>query len=372
MRLHILPDEKIINRTIETFEHVFPEENKYIILTNGQNCNYVDVSIKNVFVVKFGTDDFWERIGDYKDYSCIIVHYLSLDSARFVNKIEHPKIYWIEWGGDLYNNLLSRKGYKLYTNTLYIFRFIYGSLVKAFVLFLLRKRPANKEILSAIKKIKYFVPDSMYDEYPLLLKYYPEFEHLVYKEFYYYPIEQVVSITIRKKFCEGEHVIVGNSCSFSGNHLEVIERLSHFDINDNRKVIFPISYAGNVKYRDEILRIGKKKLGRSFTPIVEYVALQKFNEILLSASYFVYNNYRQEAVGNILTALYFGGKVFLSDNNPLLLFYQRLGLKIFSISEMNINSLNEPLDGESRNHNRSIILKNYSLDRLYTLVSNNF
>ena len=39
---------------------------------------------------------------------------------------------------------------------------------------------------------------------------------------------------------------------------------------------------------------------------------------LLSADVFIYGNWRQEAVGNILIALFIGGKVFLDEKNPLL------------------------------------------------------
>lgn len=371
MRLHILPDEKIIDRTIDIFEHVYPKDNKYIILLSNDKCMHVKVQQDNVVAVEYGSDSFWKEVGCVEAYESIIIHYLSYSAADFVCKIKHNNIYWIEWGGDLYNNLLYHRGYKLYSNPLLIYYYLYGNVFKACAHLLLRKFSTNKTILDAISRIKFFVPDSMYDEYPLFLHYYPQFSHLQYKNFFYYPIDQVISEKLHNKRCCGLNIIVGNSCSFSGNHFEIIKILSKYKVF-NRKIIFPISYAGNMRYRKKLLSYGKKMLGNSFSPITDFMSLDDYNGTILSASIFIYNNYRQEAVGNILVALYFGGKVFLSENNPLLYFYKSKGIIIFSISQINEEMLSSNLDEQSQNKNREIITNTYSTEQLYDLVRHNF
>ena len=223
----------------------------------------------------------------------------------------------------------------------------------------------------AIKKVKYFVPDSMYDEYPLLLQYYPQYKHLEYREFFYYPINQVVDETIKGELCHGNNIIVGHSGSFTGNHIEVIDLLSQIELG-NRQIKFPLSYGGSQNYRSYIVKYGKGKLKDKFTAVTDYMPLEEYNNFLLDASFYIYNNYRQEAVGNILVTLYFGGKVFLSDKSPLFSFYKRLGLVIYGVSELSKKSLSLPIDGESVINNRRIIEKHYSLDRLYQLVKQNF
>lgn len=371
MRLHILPDQKIVNRTIETFEHVFPNDNKYIILSSTGNSRYVDVNAKNVYSLTIDSNELWNIVGDVSQYSSVVIHCLTPRAVRFLDNIKHDKIYWIEWGVDLYNILLEPRGFKLYSDDKEIEEYIYHSkwsrILHKYCSFLYPRRIYR----CAIKKVRYFVPDSMYDEYPLLLSYYPQYSNLEYREFFYYPIDQVVNATIREERCNGKNIIVGHSYSYTGNHLEIMKLLSEMDLSD-RQVKFPLSYGDSERYRDFLLKQGKELLGDSFSPQTNYMPLDEYNNYLLDASYFIYNSYRQEAVGNILVALYIGGKVFLSDNSPLLKFYKNLGLIIFPASSISNNSLNTPLHEEDIVHNREIIEKHYSLDRLYQLVEQNF
>lgn len=374
MRLHLMPDEKIINRTIDVFEEVFPGENKYIILLWGKatTSEYVQKKNKNVYFLNYNTVQFWKTIDDIKLYDSIIIHYLSVLSAKFINRIQHPNIYWIEWGGDLYNTLLEYRGYKLYVDEKMISKVIHKN--TPYFLYKISKYFQNKRLLRtfhpAVKKVKYFVPDSMYNEYPLLLQYYPEFSHLEYRDFFYYPIDEILGPDLIQKTCENNSIIVGNSCSFTGNHLSVLQKLEQLKVKN--KIIVPLSYSGNTQYKNIIVNFGNQAFGNNFIPITDFLNLDAYNKLLLSANVFIYGSLRQEAVGNILIALYLGGKVFLDSRNPLLEFYKSIGILIFSIDELSDESLNTPLLPEQILKNKHILLEKYSLARLLSLVSQNF
>ncbi len=374
MRLHLMPDEKIINRTIDLFEDVYPNENKYIVLLWNDNnvVKYVNRINSNIIFINLNDNKFGEIIGKVNEYESIIVHFLSTRSASFINKIEHPKIYWIEWGGDLYDTFLDYKGFKLYSNERFIFKLIYGNIPYFILKFIkkLKRRNLIKFLSTAVRKVRYFVPDSMYDEYPLFLKYYPEFNHLEYKEFFYYPIDEILGRDLMNETCQNNSIIVGNSSSFTGNHIEVLTKLK--EINAIENIVLPLSYAGNLKYRDAVINFGEESFGTKFMPITEYQTLENYNKILLNAGVFIYGNLRQEAVGNILIALYIGGKVFLDSKNPLLKFYKNLGLIIFSIDELTIESINNRMLATDIQINKEILLHQYSLSRLKELVQNNF
>ena len=78
MRLHILPDQKIIDRTIETFEHVYPNDNKYIVISSTGTFKYVSVDKNNIYpFTSVKSNDFWRAVGDVSNYSSIIIHYLT-------------------------------------------------------------------------------------------------------------------------------------------------------------------------------------------------------------------------------------------------------------------------------------------------------
>ena len=109
MILHLVHDEKIINRTIAIFEEVNPHQNIFVVFTRHQ-LKYVNKQ-DNVILFK----DFEKKYSS-KDFSSVIVHFLNSRKIRFINKYIDKKlpIYWIIWGNDLYNKLLYPKGFELY------------------------------------------------------------------------------------------------------------------------------------------------------------------------------------------------------------------------------------------------------------------
>jgi dTDP-N-acetylfucosamine:lipid II N-acetylfucosaminyltransferase len=374
MKLHILPDEKIINRTINLFESVFPNQNKYIVLLwdSVVKTKYVENQNKNVFFFKYNSSEFWSEVGDVNNYELVIVHYLSVLSARFINKINHPSIYWIEWGGDLYNTFLAFKGFKLYYDNKLIDLLCYNNIPRFFLRIYkyLKKKRLLRILYPAVFKIKYFVPDSMYDEYPLFLDYYPEFSHLKCKEFFYYPIDDILGKELINKRCVNNSIVVGNSASFTGNHLEILRILQELRVE--QKIVVPLSYSGNVEYKQIICSYGEENFGENFEPIKGFLTLDEYNKLLMSAGTFIYGSYRQEAVGNILIALYIGGKVYLNSKNPLLKFYKSLGIKIYNVDDLSLENLNSTMSDEDVENNKRILMEKYSLNQNIALISNTF
>lgn len=373
MRLHIVPDEKVINRCIDAFNSVFPDENVFIVFLNDEKSLPQYVQKKNqVFYVKFGSSIFWNIIGDVNKYAAIIIHFFTTDSIRFVNSINHSKIYWIEWGADLYSGLLENRGYQLYADRKILWRISTKKIPYRLYQLLYKMKLCKKthELLHAVKKVHYFVPDSMYDEYPLLLSYYPELSHLEYKDFFYYPIDEILSDELYCSITKGNNIIIGNSSSPTGNHLSIFERLKMLGVND-KKIFVPLSY-GNMNYANYISKVGEQYFGRKFNAIRDFMSLEEYNKFLLSADVFIYGNWRQEAVGNILIALFIGGKVFLDEKNPLLKFYKDKGLVIFGLNELTVGSIINQLSSNEIANNRKILNNIYSKERLYYLIKSNF
>lgn len=374
MRLHIVPDEKVINRSIELFEEVFPDENTFIVLVckGLRSPKYVKKDFGNVLFLEYDTKLFWNAVGDINRYQSIIIHFLSGDSVNFLNRIKHHNIYWIAWGADLYSGLLEERGYKLYESVDILWRiskwkipyFIYKLVYK------IRRKINTDKMLTGAKKVHYFVPDSMYDEYPLLLSYYPELAHLEYRDFFYYPIDDILGEDLINTTSIGRSVIIGNSSSPTGNHLSVISYLRNFSLGD-KDIIVPLSY-GNKSYAALVEQEGMYAFGKNFKVVKNFLLLDDYNQLLLSANIFIYGNWRQEAVGNILIALYLGGKVFLDKRNPLLNFYKSLGLTLFDIEELSDEHLNSKLSSETINDNRKILKQFYSKERLISLIRENF
>jgi len=86
-------------------------------------------------------------------------------------------------------------------------------------------------------------------------------------------------------------------------------------------------------------------------PIDDYIS------VLQSCSVVVMNHLRQQALGNIVIALYMGAKVFLDEHNPVYEFFTKQGAFIFKLDQLEQEYLSK-LSGEQVAHNREV-LKNY-------------
>ena len=87
--------------------------------------------------------------------------------------------------------------------------------------------------------------------------------------------------------------------------------------------------------------------------------------MIRSCSAVIMPHYRPQAFGNILTALWLGARVFLSERNVLLTYFRRIGAVVFSI-ERDLKKSNpqvlSPLSDKERILNRRAIKAFYSKD----------
>ena len=271
----------------------------------------------------------------------------------------------------MYVNLLRPRGFEIYEDEKLFFKITrpYLPAPIAKVLYNIKRISVERSLVKFIKKIKYFVPDSMPGEYELLLSYYPELSHLQYKPFFYYPIDMI--IPNKDLVSRGNNIMVNHSASVSGNHTGVFKRLAELELGD-KKIIVPVSY-GSKPYAGYLEEVGTKLLGPNVTMIKDFMELSKYNDLLCECNVFIYGHYRQEAVGNILVALYLGGKVFLYERNPLFGFYKSLGLHIFSIdTDLNSENISTKLSAEQVIKNKKILNDYYSLEQMKSNVKNTF
>lgn len=359
-------DEKVISSAIESFENALPGENVYIVLKKQEQCRYVKIDSPYIHYVQYGSSDFWACVSDIDKYKYILLHSLSYNAAKFINQIEHPRIVWLIWGYDLYNNILIRKGFRLYDRPMKV------------LLYSLCQNPI-REVRTRLMVFRHYLIDmkvlkkiSFLSTFPLcdveiLRKYLPETENIPYKLFFYYPIDKIVD-SIQVNCTElGENIIVGNSASFTNNHERIFCLLSKYN-NLNRTVIAPLSYGAAKQYA---LHKGKKYCGDCFKPITDFLPLYKYNEILKSSYTFIYGQYRQEAFGNIITALYIGGTVFMFECNPLYKSLIDLGFILFNLEQLD-RFINYRLSTEEKNNNYYLAIKYFDIDYQLSLIKENF
>lgn len=362
--LHLAYDEKVITRTIHYFEEALPHQNKFVILIPRKDylCKHVKVIDDNVLYTVYNSKAFWEAVGDMTQYRNVIYHYLGDELVDFTLKIHHPNITWVVWGGDLYNEVLVHKGYELYAypNDIQkgrkerLFPYIYRN--KA-----LRRLRRREAAISKIRNLCLAKCDLL-----LLNKYLPNLK-FVRRDFFYYPVEDMLGTSLIGKECMGNNIFVGNSASYTNNHRKVFETLSKYDLKD-RQVIVPLSYGEG---RSVALKYGKELLCGNFVPLMEFIPLEEYSRIMLSANIFIYGNYRQEAWGNIVVALYLGAVVVLDPRNPFMKDLLDMGFLVFSTDNIG-EALNHQLSVDEKKRNRDLINKLYSKDRMIELIKKSF
>lgn len=349
MILHLIDDEKIAPRTIELFEEALPGQNLFVCFR--MQTQRVTLSERVMY------DD---QVGnlDNNRFNMVIIHYLSERKRVFYEKYIHRKIktYWIVWGGDIYNNLLTSRGFDTYYEP------TYGGgkmLIKNKLAKIGIKLFYKKELVFIKEHISYLL--TFNEEYDLFKRYLGNYlPPKAEMYFFYYPIDKIVGPFLINSWCnvESKNIVVGNCATVSNNHCLVFRFLKKCNLV-GAKIIPVLSYGGTPKYICHVNSIGKKLFGEKYQPQSVFLPIEKYNAFMREAAYFVYGNWRQEAVGNIVVAFYLGAKVFLSIKSPLLSFFKNKGLYVFVLEQMNEHSLT-PLSEIERQHNRNIMKHNYN------------
>lgn len=404
MILHLANDEKIIGRTIEIFEEVYPFGNLWVITNRSckKDLSTIQPTPKTEHLL-LGRKEFLkdikgnisavvERCGESTGLSenslpgnglsgsrvNILIHLLNPRKINIVRQIQkalpatcNVKIYWIIWGLDLYNKLLAPAGFEMFTSDN-----VYSGLFdKSFGAF--NRIGAAKEAKSTVKFIEksvdYIVTDTTESDYSQLVKYYPQLAAKPWKDFFYYPIDTILGELYYRPLPDNsckETVMVGNSASRTNNHKYLLALLSQFDLR-GKKVVVPLSYSGRARYVNEVVAYGKKEV-EGFVPLMKFMPLDEYNRLQSSTAVALFGNLRQEAIGNIMIALYMGAKVFLFESNPVYEWAATHNLKVYPMSALSQVELDTLLPAEDAEHNRSVLRELYSKRRMIQLIKELF
>lgn len=334
MILHVINDSIFIARGLDHFYQAYPKKPRTLLVSKAKKLRYLqfepDVHLHRV------RDLFSSRaLKEIRSAEAIILH--SAKNVGFLISLlarRSTKILWIGYGFDYYK-LLAMKGYEFYghqTKALYdkqhtkkldvSFKHRIHVLIDSFVM------------KSAFKRIDFFSP-VIREDYDLFKEYFPKTQ-MEYISWNYGDSFDNKSFTDPFPIL-GPNILIGNSASYTNNHLEIFSLLKNVDLSD-RKLIVPLSY-GDTNYRDYIIEIGRKLFGKSFVPLVDFMPIDEYYTVIKSCSIVIMNQYRQQATGNISAMIVFGAKLYLSQRNPYFLNCVNRGMSVFSIE----NITDEPL-----------------------------
>jgi len=240
------------------------------------------------------------------------------------------KSYWVIWGKDLYfyKTLLKRRFY----HNIYEF---------------FRKR--------AIKKIRHIITFT-HGDYELAKEWYQS--QATWHKSFMYPSNLYKDISVSGKR-EGTIVIlVGNSADPTNNHLEIFSLLEKFKHEDIELVV-PLSY-GDKKYAKQVIEYGRRSFKEKFYPIEELLPLSEYLNLLKRVEIGIFAHKRQQAMGNIITLLGMGKKVYIRNDITSWRTLKDLGVEIHDIYDFDLVREDEG----AKQNNQATIKEVYSEENL--------
>jgi hypothetical protein len=293
-----------------------------------------------------------DEVTNYSEFDVVILHYLRKEDYIYLanNKIDKP-IIWFCWGADIfnqgrfYNKFLLHETKLLRRRSSFKHSLLGGlkQIIKEIVPVTIDYSKTSRAKFLALNQIDYIVP-VMPRDYNLIIENY-EVNFLLHHLNYVNPLIGQNSYN----GISGQNVLLGNSASFTNNHVEAIDQLSKIDLK-GRKLIIPLSY-GNSDLSNYIAEYANRVLGKDRVIILkDFIPFSEYNEILSSCEIVIMNHLRQQAAGNIVQSLLNGAHIYLRKESTI---YQFLHENGFKISCFNDVSELEGLSQENILFNRS-------------------
>lgn len=355
--LHMVTDEKFTDYAIRQFSA--PEMcSEFVLLPSNDGTIEVKLANHCTIICPWGKefDNLLHHLGDY---CAIVLH--GMHWAGWQNRLlkavpDGVKVAWVFWGGELYCRPDVANGFLApidkFLNTIHINR---------------RKWRVKKDLNSL------YVPKEYYSrvdycltalpvEYEFAKSYLnrPDMKYLWYN---YYSIEETMGSVFDKK-CHGSNIWIGNSATISCNYFDTLLRIWKIEIGD-RDVIVPLSY-GSPWIMKQVPRAYRMVLGDRFKPLLNLLPRDEYNEKMLSCSVMIQPHYLSQGVGNILTGLWLGMRVYISEKCITADYLKQIGVTFFTIEHdlrKNNPDVFAPLPQSVIDHNRQMLLKETSMQR---------
>jgi dTDP-N-acetylfucosamine:lipid II N-acetylfucosaminyltransferase len=315
--------DKFLAPYIDFMDEHFSRENHHYVFITSEKYEYGLTPEHKVEFLHTDDDIFITLLEYMKIARKIILHGLwrdKVDVLLYFNQKLLKKCYWIMWGGDFYfPETKSKIRHEVIKNMGHCLTFIKGDYQLA-----QKWYGARGEYHEC-----FMYPSNLYKEYPIK------------------PISHTTT-----------NIQLGNSADPTNNHIEVLEQVKKYKDSDI-KIFTPLSY-GNQDYAKEIIKYGKEIFGDKFVPLTEFMPFDIYLEFLGEIDIAIFAHKRQQAMGNIITLLGLGKKVYMRKNVTPYQLFKDIGIEIFDIEKIKINLISK----KKKLNNQQKIKKYFSKEKM--------
>lgn len=340
MILHIIPAEKFTRDYIIRIRKLFSPKSHLFMIYGESKKEYNLESIRsyeNIFMIKTLSSNkelFKSLISKSEKVICHSLFLKLIDLQLLRNSVRNSKqqLYWAIWGKDLYEDYEKARN----TKGLMKVKFLY-------------KEKMRRDL---IERMNAFITTGDYDALVERYKIRDD-SSVIGAQYTYNLIDEVETVKNPKA-----HVLVGHSATKTCRHIETLKTLSIYA--SSIEVFCPLSYPDDKEYVSEVTEFGEKLFGGNFHAITSFMNYEEYINFLNTIDIGVFNNSRQQGMGNITNLLYLGKKVYLSKDNTINKSYRRGDYHIFDYDDIMKQSFLTPLSKDEAFDNKRKIRYKFS------------
>lgn len=301
----VLPFRQLIHTNFAADQHQF-------VLYGDIEPDLLAASADTLVYPKLLTN-FWAMSRIMHQAEKVILHGLFSNHLLYILAMQPwllAKCYWVIWGGDLYCRVVEP----------YDWRWRKNEIIRRFV----------------IKRLGHFLT-YVPGDYELVRKWYGASG--TYHECLMYPSNVFDELPVARKRTSTINIQIGNSADPGNRHFEIFEKLLPFRDGDIA-IYAPLSY-GDRSYAQSVIAEGINLFGKKFHAKTEVVTVEEYREFLNKMDIAVFNHQRQQGMGNIITLLGLGKKIFLQRDITSWSVFKRYGLIVFDIQCFDLSTLSD-------------------------------
>lgn len=187
-----------------------------------------------------------------------------------------------------------------------------------------------------------------------------------YHECLVYPSNLFKDYEIPAKTDSTTRIQIGNSADPGNEHFEMLKMLEDYK-NEDIKIYAPLNY-GPEEHMRKVAQAGSKIFGSKFVALTEFMRLDDYIEFLGRIDIAIFNHRRQQAMGNIVTLLGLGKKVFLRTDITSWDVFEKIGITLYDNSHIDLGQIDVSLSDQ----NRRLVKANFSSFKLKADLSEIF
>lgn len=361
MILHFLTDDKFSDYVLSQFAS-YEMHSEFLVISEIRILKNISRR-KDLMIINPNSEDFKRVVNELSVYHAIVFHGLFWPWEEYVlrNIPKQVKVAWMFWGGEIYG----RKDLKYSFLAPKTKRVQLWKDLKCVIKHKGERVYPYEMPKDLFERIDYCLTD-IFEEYQFAKEYLGN--RMVHLWYNYYSIEETLG-EAKDLFTNGNNILIGNSGTIQGNHFDTFYRINKRYLRSNN-IIVPISY-GETWVINRIIKVGERRFKNAFTPLKVFLCRNDYNRILSSCRIVIMPHYRPQAFGNIITSLWLGARVYMSEKSLQYSYLKRIGVILFSIEKdlyKDLASSVVSLTDDAVMENRRILYAHYSLKTVETRV----